>query len=72
MFKNKTKRLRKHNLAEVIKLLFTDPHLYIEKTFDTFKRIYVVVANAGIVSSSRLENLKMEDFDKVMNINCRE
>ncbi|KAK4004969.1 3-hydroxyacyl-CoA dehydrogenase type-2 [Daphnia magna] len=46
-------------------------HFLIAKTIETFKRIDVLVANAGIVSASRLENMKMEDFDKVMNINCR-
>lgn len=48
-----------------------DCHLFIEKTFEKFKRLDVLVANAGVVSASRLENMKMEDFDRVMNINCR-
>ena len=41
------------------------------KTVDTFKRLDVLVANAGILSAGRLENMKMEDYDKVMNVNCR-
>lgn len=43
----------------------------IAKTIEHFKRLDVLVANAGIFSLGSLETMKMDDFDKVMNTNCR-
>ena len=43
----------------------------INKTIDTFQRLDLLVANAGLLSADSLENLEMDDFDRVMNLNCR-
>jgi len=43
----------------------------VEKTVAHFKRIDVLVPCAGILTPSPLETISMEDYDKLMNINCR-
>ena len=43
----------------------------IKKTIEIFQRLDVLVANAGLYSRGGLEDLKMEDFDRIMGLNCR-
>lgn len=43
----------------------------VEKTVAHFKRIDVLVPCAGILTPSPLETISMEDYDKLMDINCR-
>lgn len=43
----------------------------VQNTIDTFKRLDVLVANAGILGVGGLQHVTMDDFDKVMRLNCR-
>ncbi len=43
----------------------------VEQTIDKFQRLDVLIPNAGIFAVNSLATMPMEEFDKVMNINCR-
>ncbi|XP_013380737.1 uncharacterized protein LOC106151857 [Lingula anatina] len=43
----------------------------VEKTIDYFGQLDVLVNCAGIVIYDTCESIKMEDYDNLMNINCR-
>ena len=43
----------------------------VDETVNKFKRIDVLVTCAGILNTGTLESLSMEEYDKLMNINCR-
>ena len=49
----------------------TDCEEVMKKTIDHFKQLNVLVANAGILFESPLETMTMEEYDLIMNINCR-
>jgi len=42
-----------------------------KKTIEHFKKLNVLVANAGILATNPLETMPMDEYDRVMNINCR-
>lgn len=41
------------------------------KTVDKFTRINVLVTSAGILLTGSIETTSLEDYDRLMNINCR-
>lgn len=43
----------------------------VQNTINAFKRLDVLVANAGIISAGGLQQLLLEDFDRIMRLNCR-
>ena len=43
----------------------------VKKTVERFNRLDVLVPNAGILKIGFLEIQSLEDYDKVMDINCR-
>ncbi|XP_013380564.1 uncharacterized protein LOC106151726 [Lingula anatina] len=43
----------------------------VEKTIDYYGQLDVLVNSAGIVINHNCENIKIEDYDTMMNINCR-
>lgn len=42
----------------------------VSKTMAHFKQLNVLVANAGILAANPLETMPMEEYDRMMNINC--
>ena len=43
----------------------------VQQAIDTFGRLDIVVNNAGIVRDAAIWNMKVDDFDKVMNVHVR-
>lgn len=43
----------------------------VSKTIERFKRLDVLIPNAGILVIGFLETHSLEDYDRVMDINCR-
>lgn len=41
------------------------------KAVDKFKRLDVLIPCAGILTSGPLETISMDEYDRLMNINCR-
>ena len=48
-----------------------DCKTFVTKTIDQFKRLDVLVANAGINGVGNVQTVLMEDHDRIMNTNCR-
>jgi NAD(P)-dependent dehydrogenase (short-subunit alcohol dehydrogenase family) len=42
----------------------------VNNTVAHFKKLDVLVANAGILAANPLETMPMEEYDRMMNINC--
>uniref|UniRef100_D3TP78 Reductases n=1 Tax=Glossina morsitans morsitans TaxID=37546 RepID=D3TP78_GLOMM len=42
-----------------------------EETFGAYKKLDVLVNNAGIIETGTIENTSLEQYDRVMNINLR-
>lgn len=59
----------KVQLADVLE--FTQVEKIINETIETFGQIDVLVNAAGIILNGSIENTKLEDWDKMMNINLR-
>ncbi|KAI9579235.1 3-oxoacyl-[acyl-carrier-protein] reductase FabG-like [Glossina fuscipes] len=49
----------------------TDTKKVWEETFCTYKKLDVLVNNAGIIETGTIENTSLEQYDRVMNINLR-
>lgn len=43
----------------------------VQNTVGKFKRLDVLVANAGVLGMGGLQHVKMDDFDRIMRLNCR-
>ena len=43
----------------------------VSNTMAHFKKLNVLVANAGILAANPLETMPMEEYDRMMNINCK-
>merc|ERR1712039_113123 len=43
----------------------------VKETIDHFKQLDILVTSAGILKKGSIDNMKMEDYDVVMNINVR-
>lgn len=43
----------------------------VKKTIEKFQRLDVLVPCAGILTTGPLETISMEEYDHLMNINCR-
>ena len=48
-----------------------DCQLTVNKTMEHFDRLDVLVANAGLMASNSVETITMQEYDRIMNINCR-
>lgn len=43
----------------------------VQKAVAKFGKLHVLIPSAGILSTGTLENMSMEDYDRLMNINVR-
>lgn len=43
----------------------------VSKAVEKFKRLDVLIPCAGILTSGPLETISMDEYDRLMNINCR-
>lgn len=48
-----------------------DAHRIIRQTIDNFSKLNVLVNSAGIIASGSIENTTLEQYDRIMNVNCR-
>lgn len=48
-----------------------DCELAVKKTIDQFKKLDVLIPCAGLLTTGPLESISMDEYDNLMNINCR-
>ena len=48
-----------------------DCELAVIKTIDQFKKLDVLIPCAGLLTTGPLESISMDEYDNLMNINCR-
>ena len=51
--------------------LESDVEKIVQRTVEHFKRLDVLIPNAGVIVRGPLETVSMEDYDRVMEINVR-